>query len=157
MSFEFRTGQELRKKGFRQSFLSTGEEDKWNGTHNYKAEGKWNMTADVMVEHFKESGHPLFYGTSASNRGFLKRKGGRCAIHFNAESSHAELFFRTIHSANQLSTYGAVGSWCEEMAQQIPGQNEFIMEKVRSKGERTATQKAGAATSDFFGTNSKEE
>ena len=78
-----------------------------------------------MVEHFKESGHPIFRGTSALNRGFLIRKGGRCTIHLNAESSHAELFFRTIHSANQLSIYGAAASWCEELAQLIPGQTHF--------------------------------
>ena len=29
----------------------------------------------------------------------------------------------------QLSIYGAVASWCDDLAQRIPGQNELIMEK----------------------------
>ena len=70
----------------------------------------------------KESGHPIFRGISALDGGVLKRKSGRCTIHFTAESSIAELLFRTIHSANQLSIHGAVASWCEKLAQLIPGQ-----------------------------------
>ena len=34
----------------RWSFLGPGDEDKWYGTHKYKLEGKWNITADVMVK-----------------------------------------------------------------------------------------------------------
>ena len=73
------------------SFLAPGEE-KWYGTHNCKPEGKWNTTADVMMDNFKDS---------VLNRGFLKRKGGRCTIHFNAESSKAEPPFRTFSRAAQ--------------------------------------------------------
>ena len=43
-----------------------------------------------------------------------KKENNRHTIHFNADSSNTELSFRTIHSANQLSIYGAVSSWCEE-------------------------------------------
>ena len=59
--FEFRKGQELRKKfsAWTWSSLGPGKEDTWYGTHNLKAEGQWNISADVMVENFKESGHPL--------------------------------------------------------------------------------------------------
>ena len=42
-----------------------------------------------------------------------KKKGGRCTVHFNADSSNTEFLFRTIHSANQLSINGTVSSWCE--------------------------------------------
>ena len=49
--------------------IGLGEEDKWCGMHNYKAEGQWNMEADVTVENFKDSGNPMFRGTSALNRG----------------------------------------------------------------------------------------
>ena len=83
------------------SILGPGEEDKSYGTHNDKPEGTCNMTVDVMVENVKESGHPKVRGIGALNRGFLKRKGGRCTTNFNAESSNAELLFRTIHSAIQ--------------------------------------------------------
>ena len=56
-------------------------------------------------------------GFSALNRGVLKRKGGRCTIHFTAESPNVELLFRTIHSIHLLSMYGAVSSWCRDLAQ----------------------------------------
>ena len=36
------------------SFLGPGEEETWYGTHTYKPEGKWNTTADVMVENLKK-------------------------------------------------------------------------------------------------------
>ena len=61
-----------------------------------------------MVENFKDNGHPVFRATSSLDRGFLRKEGGRCTIHFGAEPSNAELSFRTIHSANHLSIYGAV-------------------------------------------------
>ena len=44
-------------------------------------------------------------------------------IHFNGDTSNADLSFRTIYSANQLGIYGAVGDWCDELVQQIPGQS----------------------------------
>ena len=80
----------------------------WYGTHIYKLEGKWNHSADVMMLNFVESGHPVFRPTSASDRGFLRKKGGQLSIHFNGESANAELLFRTINSVNRLSVCGAV-------------------------------------------------
>ena len=44
-----------------------------------------------------------------------EKKGGRCTIRFSAEPSNAELSFRTNHSANQLSIYGAIADWCDEL------------------------------------------
>ena len=61
------------------SFFGPGEEDKWHGTHTCKPEGKWDSVADLMIELFKESGHPMFRGISAFNRGILKKK--RWKIH----------------------------------------------------------------------------
>ena len=78
---------------------------------------KWVSAATQMVERFKETGHPVFKSISALSRGILKRKNNRDTIHFNADASNTELFFRTIHSANQLSIYGAVSTWCEEFGQ----------------------------------------
>ena len=57
------------------------------------------------------------------SRGILKRKQNRDTIHFNAESSNTELLLRIIHSANQLSIYGAVSNWCEEFCQK-PNETE---------------------------------
>ena len=42
-----------------------------------------------------------------------------CAIHFSAESSNTGFVFRTVDSANQLSIYGAVVNWCQDLAHQI--------------------------------------
>ena len=81
----------------------------------------------------KESGYPIFRGISALNQRVLKRKNERCTIHFSAESSNTELLFRTIHSAKQLSMYGAVASWCGEFAHLIPGRTHMIMEKSVAK------------------------
>ena len=41
--------------------------------------------------------------------------------------------FRTIHSANQLSIYGAVSSWCQELAEQMLGQTSMEVDKSMSK------------------------
>ena len=98
MSFEFRKGQELRKRFSRGHWSFTGprDEEKLHGTHTYKPKGKWNITADDVVEKVKESGHPIFRGISTLNRGVLKRKSGRCTFHITAESQNAELLFRPI-------------------------------------------------------------
>ena len=109
---------------------------------------EWNVTAGVTVENFSESGDPIFGGISALSRGFLKRKGGRCPIHFNAESSCTELLFRTIHSANQLRKYGAAASWCEDLAQLIPGQTHVFKETSVAKANGQLTQKLEAQDGD---------
>ena len=98
-------------------FLSPGEKEQWYGTHNYKPEGTVEFYCKCYSRQFIfiESGHPELRGTSALDRGFLKRKGGRCTIRFSAESLKAELSFRTVNSANQPSTYGAMEVWCDEL------------------------------------------
>ena len=77
---------------------------KWYGTPNYTPEGKWDSVATEMVGRFKETGYPVFKGISALSREILKRKGGRCTIHFNADSSNTELLFRTIQQISSEST-----------------------------------------------------
>ena len=64
-----------------------------------------------MVQQFKETGHPIFIGISALNRGVLKRRQNKSIIHFNGESTNTELLFQTIHSATQLRIYGAATNW----------------------------------------------
>ena len=72
-------------------------------------------------------------GFSAFNHGILRRKGGKCTVHFKAGSSNTELLFRTTPPANQISINGAVSRWCEELAQRILGQNELIVGKSVAK------------------------
>ena len=79
------------------SFLGPGEKDKVYGTRNDKPEGKWNVTADLKVRNFEGSGNAVLRATSALDRGFLRKKSGRCTIRFSAEPSNAELSFRTNH------------------------------------------------------------
>ena len=45
------------------------------GTHTYKPNGKWDHVAEDMMINFGESGHPVFRGSSALERGELKSKG----------------------------------------------------------------------------------
>ena len=91
--------------------------------HIYQSlKGKWNSVAAQMLHRFVEIGHPIFTGTSSLNRG------DKNTIHFNAESSHVELLFRIIHSANQLSVYGAVSSWSGQhsFAGAEPSSGKFV-------------------------------
>ena len=57
----------------------------------------------------------FFFTHRALSRGILRKKKNRDTIHFNADASNTELLFRLIHSVNQLSIYGAVSSWCEQV------------------------------------------
>ena len=129
----------VQKKGFRvDSGHSSAKEKtkKWNGTYTYKVEGKWNSTAAVMLDILKESGQPTFRGSSALNRGVLKRKCGRCTNQLTVESTNTELLFRSSNSANQLSIHGAVASWCDDLAEQILGQTHMVMEKFVSQANK---------------------
>ena len=96
------------------AFFGPGSEKKWYGNQSYPREGKWQATAGQMVERFEESGHAVFKSVSPLARGILRRKNNKETIHFTADASNTKLFYRTIHSANQLSIYGAVAGWCEE-------------------------------------------
>ena len=55
----------------------------------------------------KEKWYPVFKGTSASNRGVMRKKNNKDTIHCNGESSKLELLYRIIHSANQLCPRGS--------------------------------------------------
>ena len=97
------------------SFDGPGTEEQRYGTHAYKPNGLWDRSADVIMLHLR---------TSALDRGSLKSKGGgKLSIHYNGDSSTAELLFRVIVSVDELSVHGAVSGWCEELAQQISDQS----------------------------------
>ena len=85
-----------------------------------KLEGQWNRSAEMMMLTFRESGHPVLRATNAWDRRLLRKTGGKLSFHFSGDAENAELSFRMIKSANQLSIYGAVAEWlCGGLAQQI--------------------------------------
>ena len=157
--FEFRTSQELR------------EEILCEDTGHSKAQPTNKNDTELSATHLKENGIPLpqkwwdiskRLDTQYSRASvlwvvkFWKRKGGRCTMHFNADSSNTELLFRTIHSANQLSIYGAVSSWLWRVRSTDSESKRVDNGEVRSKRTRVDTEKCEAARSEFFGANSKE-
>ena len=72
-----------------------------------------------MMINFSESGHLVFRGSSAFERGELKGKGkGKFTIHFNGSDETVKVILRAV-SVNQPSVYGAVAKMCEELAWEI--------------------------------------
>ena len=74
---------------------------------------------------------------------------GRNTIHFTADSRNIELMLRTFHSANQLSVYGAVSSWCidltETMHDQTPtGVDRSISEESDQQSNELDPQEVGS-------------
>ena len=53
----------------RWSFLGSGSEKKWYGTYSDKPNGSWDKIGEHMKVIFSESGHPIFRGSGASERG----------------------------------------------------------------------------------------
>ena len=107
------------------SFLGLGSEEKWYRTHTYKPNGNWDRVAQDMMLNFSESGHSVFRGSSALERGDLKSNvKGTLSIHFCGDDKAAELVLRTNISVNQLSIYGAVADTCDELACRISGCSE---------------------------------
>ena len=97
-------------------FLGPGSEKKWYSTHVDRPQGDWGRVAELMMNKFGESGHPIFWATIPLSRGVLKSKGGgKLSIHYCADpGTITTVFRRTITSANQLSLYGTVEEMYEE-------------------------------------------
>ena len=79
---------------------------------------------------FIESGHPVFRGSSALERGDLKCKGKRkLSFHFCGDKKFVEAVLRTIISVNQLRIYGAVADMaciifgCSERTEKLVSQD----------------------------------
>ena len=73
---------------------------------------------------FAGSGHPMFRGTSALERGELRSKGGgRTTIHFKASDDKVQLLPKMVISVTQLSLYGAVPDLMKQLPddQRAPG------------------------------------
>ena len=93
------------------SFIGPGSEKKWYPSEN-SPQGAWDHVAEEMLLKFAESGHPIFRSTTPLSRGQLKSKGkGKVSIHFTADQDTVDTLYRIILSVNQLSVYGAVGSY----------------------------------------------
>ena len=68
---------------------------------------------EVMMLKFAESGHPVFWATSALERGEFRSKGnGKESIHFNGSDETVELILRTVISVNQLSVSAEQSQTC---------------------------------------------
>ena len=121
---------------------------------NLKDSGK---IADVMMEIFKEIRHPIFQGISALNRAMLKRKVGRCTIHFTAESSNTELLF----SHDSLSKSAQYSRSSGELVWRIGSTDSWSITpdhgQIGREEKLPFISKAGAARSGFFGTDTREE
>ena len=118
------------------TFLGPGDEKKWYGTLSYTPEGKWDPIATQMVERFKETGHPVFKSIKCFESWNSEKENNRDTIHFTADASNTELLHRSIHSANQLSIYGAVACRCEEFGLKLDETPERL-----TKTENEQTQK----------------
>ena len=114
---------------------ATHLKENWIPSPNRWRDDSKNLSPSIQEHQFSESWN-------------LNRKGGRDTIHFNADQSNIENLFRTIHSANQLSIYGAVSSWCEEFAQRTPNQKESTSEKFVAKANEQVLKTCEAARSE---------
>ena len=74
---------------------------------------KENGKTQPMVEQFEESGRPVFKRCFSIGSWNPEDENNKETTHFSADASNTELVCRTIHSANQLSIYGAVARWCQ--------------------------------------------
>ena len=82
---------------------------------------------------FTESGHPVFRGSSALERGDLKSEGnGKLSIHFCGDDCTVEVVLRTIISVNQLSIYGALADMCDELVCRTSDSSECMRKLVCS-------------------------
>ena len=83
--------------------------------NNERPQREWDRVAELMMNKFSESGHPVFPCHESTVPRTLKSKGGgKLSTHFCADQGTIETVFRTIISVNQLSIYGAVSDLCEE-------------------------------------------
>ena len=97
----------------------------WNTCEGPK--GKWNSVAKNTCIDLDETGHPIFKGVSAMNRGVLKRRKNE-RIHFHCGNfKRWNSLFQLIHSANQLSISRSSSNL--EVYSTVPKETEPISEK----------------------------
>ena len=82
-----------------------------------------------------ESGHPVFRGSSAFERGSLRSKeGGKLSKHSCGDTDTVEVALRTIISVSRPSVYGAVAEMCDELASRICHCSESTGRQIRDHG-----------------------
>ena len=156
MYFKFRTSQAVREEMLTRTLNSPWP---WR---------RKEMVRNSQVSHLKENGisPPHIWWNDSKKRvtstqehrcfvSWNSEKKNRDIMHFSADAPNTELLFCTFHSANQLSIYGAVPSWCEEFGQR-PNEKEPTSGKVRGKRKCATAEECETARSEFFGANSKE-
>ena len=74
---------------------------------------------EIKIDFMQKHGTQSWIVISRGIGSFESKGGGNLSIHYNGDSTTAELLFRIIISFNQLSVYGAILDWCEELSQQI--------------------------------------
>ena len=88
------------------SFLGSGSEKKWYGTHENKPNGEWDDVADIMMINSSGSGRLDFRGSGAFEREDLKSKGkGNCPYISMAATKPSKWFFvKLFPSISSVST-----------------------------------------------------
>ena len=97
------------------TFLGLGDEKKWYGKGKYPLEKEGDSVASQMVQRFKETNHPAFTSANALSRGILrkmKRKKKQYTSMWTLQTRSS--CSKSFHSVNQLSTFGAGSTWCEQ-------------------------------------------
>ena len=77
-------------------------------------------------------------GQEKETKGILRSLKGKETIHFKADAWNTELLFRIIHSAKQLSIYGAVSDWSEQFDLRS---NERVPTSERSTSKEDSVNK----------------
>ena len=144
MSFEFRQRSRITQTGFRVDIgLSSVQEKKTHGVErtpaNLKEVEYYCWCHGGKFQQKWRSDFPRCQ--SVESRILEKGKVEDVRSTSMRNLSNAELLFRTIHSANQLSIYEAASRWCEEFARRIPGRNELIIEKSVAKENEQVLKK----------------
>ena len=121
-TWEFSRSNHLHVKNYAKKFLKKNGKPqmiRW-----------WNDSRNLGIQYSKS--------VSPLARGILGRKNNKGTIHFTVDATNTDLLYRTIHSANQLSIYGAVASWCDKFGLKPDKKvfkivNDKILKEVESK------------------------
>ena len=102
-------------------FWVQDQKKRYGDSHDQK--GQWNCTANKMVQRFKDTAHPVFKSTSASSRGILKQRRGRCTIHFDGD------FFKyrtLVPNSSLCQSAQCLRNSCEDSAWQKKKKDESL-------------------------------
>ena len=115
------------------------------------------MKTIKWFEHFEESGHTIFrvWIKCAQPRKLKEKSRNECdSLHTFVKM---ELLLRTVQSANQLSICGAALSWCEDLADKIPGQTSSGVDGSSARMNGQSSKRLNPQRSGFLDTEPKEE